>query len=196
MAATSGRRTSRRDAVLLGLVDLFLAEGFAEFSLDDLAARLQCSKSTLYDIAPSKEQLITAVVRTFFRDATERVEAEVAVHTEPVAQIGAYLTAISRELAPATPAFYADLQAFAPAREIYSQNTSIAARRVRQLVQAARPSTSAANAAFVGAVCAQAMESIQRGEIEAMTGVDDAAAYQLLAELVVRGITAAPQEGS
>lgn len=190
MGATTRGRTSRRDAVLSGLVDLFLAEGFAEFSVDELAARLQCSKSTLYDIAPSKEQLITAVVRTFFRTATERVEAKVAPYDDPTEQIGAYLTAIAHELAPATPSFYADLQGFAPAHEIYSQNTSIAARRVRQLVQAAAPATSADGAAFVGAICAQSMESIQRGELEAMTGIDDATAYQLLADLVVRGITA------
>lgn len=192
MEAPTRSRISRRDAVLDGLVDLFLAEGFSSFSVEDLAARLRCSKSTLYDIAPSKEQLITAVVRTFFRTATERVEAETVTRTDPVEQIGAYLGAISRELAPASAVFYADLQSFAPAREIYSQNTAIAAGRVRRLVQAAAPATSAQSAAFVGAVCAQTMASIQRGELEAMTGVDDATAYRLLADLVVRGVTAAP----
>src|SRR5690606_22990951 len=70
----TARGSARRAEVLEGLVELFLAEGFMAFSLDDLAARLQCSKPTLYGVAPSKEQLITAVVRSFFRGATTRVD--------------------------------------------------------------------------------------------------------------------------
>lgn len=189
MPAAGPSRTSRRKVVLAGLVELFLAEGFAARSVEEWASRLHCSKSTLYDIAPSKEQLITAVVRTYFRDATERVEAEVAAHAEPVDRLSAYLTAIAHELAPATPAFYADLQDFAPAREIYSQNTSIAGLRVRELVQSAAPTTSPEHAAFLGAVCASTMSSIQRDELTTMAGVDDATAYHLLAELVVGRVT-------
>src|SRR5213076_1897274 len=51
------RPTARQRALLADLEALFLAEGFAAFTLDDLAGRLRCSKSTLYALAPSKEQL-------------------------------------------------------------------------------------------------------------------------------------------
>lgn len=47
-----------------------------------------------------------------------------------MARIGTYLEAISAELAPASSAFFADLDMFTPAREIYAHNTAIAARRV------------------------------------------------------------------
>lgn len=179
-----------------GLVDLFLAEGFLGFNIGDLASRLQCSKSTLYEIAPSKEQLITAVVRAFFKRATARVEAEVAQESDPVARIGTYLDAIARELAPATDEFFANLQQFAPARDLYSENTAIAARRVQGLVREATVPDTPVNAAFVGMVTAQVMESIQRGEMEAMTGLDDATAYHLLADLIVKGIAAQPDRKS
>jgi AcrR family transcriptional regulator len=188
-SARTPRHSARRAEILDGLVELFLAEGFLNFSVEDLAERLQCSKSTLYAVAPSKEQLITAVVRAFFRRAAERVDATLARETDPVARIGTYLEAISAELAPASSAFFADLDMFTPAREIYVHNTAIAARNVQDLVRAAGLPARTLDAAFIGAVAGATMESIQRGEIAAMTGLSSAAAYRLLADLIVASVT-------
>ncbi len=188
-SARAPRYSARRAEILDGLVDLFLAEGFLDFSVEDLAERLQCSKSTLYAVAPSKEQLITAVVRAFFRRAAERVDARLAAETDPVARIGTYLDAISAELAPASSAFFADLDTFTPAGEIYVHNTAIAARRVHDLVQAAELPGRALDATFIGAVAGATMESIQRGEMAAMTSLSSAAAYRLLADLIVARVT-------
>jgi AcrR family transcriptional regulator len=182
------RPSARRTELLNGLVEIFLAEGFARFSLEDFATRLQCSKSTLYVVAPSKEQLITAVVRAFFRRATERVEARLAAETDPVRRISVYLEAIAGELAPAAAAFYTDLDSFEPAREIYSRNTVLAARRVRDLVGDAEQPGRPVDAAFIGAVAAKAMESIQQGELRTLTSLDDATAYRALADLIVAGV--------
>jgi AcrR family transcriptional regulator len=189
ISARTPRPSTRRAEILDGLVELFLAEGFLSFSVEDLAARLQCSKSTLYLVAPSKEQLITAAVRSFFRRATDRVDGRLARESDPVRRIGAYLEAISAELAPASPAFFADLDAFAPAREIHLRNTVIAVTRVQELVRAAEAPGRAVNATFIGAVAGTVMESIQRGEMEAMTSVDSVAAYRMLADLIVAGVT-------
>jgi AcrR family transcriptional regulator len=192
VAARTPRGSARRSEILAGLVSLFLAEGFLAFSIEDLALRLQCSKSTLYGVAPSKEQLITAVVRAFFRGATERVEAHLELEHDPVRRIGTYLEAISVELGPASASFFADLDLFAPAREIYAHNTAIAARRVQELVKAAERPGHTLDAAFIGAVAGTVMESIQRGEMGTLTLLNDAAAYRLLADLIVAGVTGAP----
>lgn len=192
--ATVARTSVRREAVLRELVDLFLAEGFAALSLDDLAARLRCSKSTLYALAPSKEQLIVAVVRDFFRRATDEVEAASEASASPPDRLLHYLVSISQQLAPASPAFFADVDAFEPARDIYRQNTAIAARRVQDLVRDATPSGArSVDAVFVGAVAGQVMEAIHRGEIEDATGLDDSAAYRALAGLIVAGVTGSQQ---
>jgi len=174
------------------LVGIFLAEGFTGFSVEDLAIRLQCSKSTLYAVAPSKEQLITAVVRAFFRRATERVEARLAAEADPVGRIGVYLEAIATELAPASAAFYTDLDSFAPAGEIYAQNTAVAARRVQDLVRDAQRPGRPVDAVFIGAVAATVIESIQQGQLRTLTSLDDAAAYRALADLIVAGVAGTP----
>ncbi|MFC3244970.1 TetR/AcrR family transcriptional regulator [Gordonia humi] len=186
------RRSTRRDELLYGLIEIFLAEGFSSSSLEDLAGRLQCSKSTLYAIAPSKEQLITVVTRAFFRRSTERVETSLAAADEPTDRISAYLDAIAAELAPASALFYADVDAFAPTREIYSRNVEIAARRVQELVRDAERPGRPVDAAFVGAVAAHVMSSIQQGRMRGLTGLDDAAAYRALAHLIVSGVAGAP----
>jgi len=185
MAVTRARRgAARRDQLLDGLIEIFLAEGFAEFGLDDLAARLRCSKSTLYAVAPSKEQLITTVVRAFFRRSTARVEAAVRTEQDATARIRSYLLAISDELAPASAAFHADVEAFSPTRELYAQNTTAAASRVTRLVAEAAGPDRPVNADFLGAVAAEVMPAIQQGRIRGRTGLDDAAAYHALADLI------------
>jgi AcrR family transcriptional regulator len=195
VALRTSRSSVRRDELLNGLVGIFLSEGFTGFSVEDLAVRLQCSKSTLYTIAPSKEQLFAAVVRAFFRRATERVETRLAAELDPAKRIGAYLDAIAAELAPASPAFYRDLDSFAPARDIYAQNTSIAARRVQDLVRDTQRPENPVNAVFIGAVAAKTIESIQQGQLRVLTGLDDAAAYSALADLIVAGVTGPPKHG-
>lgn len=186
-----GTRRSRAD-LLDELVALVLAEGFTHLGVGEIAARLRCSRSTLYAVAPSKEQLVLAAVRQFFRRATERVEGAVLLEPDPGRRIGVYLAAVARELAPAGAAFRTDLTAHPPAEEVYRANTERAARRVQDLVddgvraRAMRP----VDARFVGAAVAEVMTGIQRGVLRERTGLSDAEAYAALADLVTRGIGA------
>ncbi len=55
----------RHRVALDELEDLFLSEGFASFTVRDLAAHLRCSLRTLYEIAPSKQQLVLVVLDRF-----------------------------------------------------------------------------------------------------------------------------------
>ena len=184
------RADARREELLTELTDVFLAEGFAAFSIAALAERLRCSKSTLYLVASSKEQIVVTTVRSFFRRAAERIEARVAAAADPVERIRRYLDGVAAELDPVTDAFYADLQAFPPAAEVYRENTLIAARRVEQLVAdgVAAGVLRPVHTPFVGAAVTQVMAAIQRGDVADATGLTDARAYRELADLVLNGL--------
>jgi AcrR family transcriptional regulator len=186
------RGAARREQLFDALVALLLAEGFAHFTLDDLAARLHCSKRTLYALAGSKEQLVRAAVVHFFRGATERVEGAVAASDGAAERVGAYLRAVATELAPASARFFDDVAAFPPAAEVYERNTRAAAGRVQQLVAEGVASGAFRNVhtAFVADVVTAVMVRIQQRQIAASTGLDDAAAYARLAELLLHGLTA------
>lgn len=184
------RGAARREELFDALVTLLLGEGFAHLTLDDIAARLHCSKRTLYALAGSKEQLVRAAVVHFFRGATERVEAALAGRTAPAERVGAYLRAVATELAPASARFFDDVAAFAPAAEVYERNTRAAAARVQQLV--ADGVTAGAfrdvHTGFVADVVTAVMVRIQQRQVAASTGLDDAEAYSRLAELLLHGL--------
>ena len=181
----------RQHELLDELVGLMASEGFANFTLDELAARLHCSKTTLYGIARSKEQLVVKVVVAFFQSAAERVEERLLHSTGPVDRVSDYLDAVAAELGAASRAFMLDIAAFQPAREVYERNTALAAARVRRLVDDgfAAGDMRGVDAHFVGAALSVVMSAISRGEIADTTGLSDADAYRRLTEIVLYGIT-------
>lgn len=181
---------ARREALFDRLIPLFAAEGFLDCGMDDMARQARCSKTSLYLIGDTKEQIIVAVVRAFFRRATASIANSLDHRSSPVEQIAQYLTLIAEYLAPATPRFFEDIDNFAPARDIYQQNTRIAADVVRALVLDAIGPSSPLDAEFVGTVAGLVMNAIHRKEIDAQTGLDDASAYRALAALIVAGVTA------
>ena len=182
--------TRRRTELFDGLLALMLADGFAHLQIADLAARLHCSRSTLYTLAGSKEQLVTKTVTHFFRTATDQVESRVADAATSRDAVVEYLIAVGDALSPASAQFMADLHAFAPTRELYEQNTAAAAARVRGLIAAgvAAGEFRDVDAAFAGDLAATMMSRIQRRDVEAHTGLDDAQAYRQLASILTRGI--------
>jgi AcrR family transcriptional regulator len=183
---------TRRQAELLDqLEELFLAEGFSRFTLDDLALRLRCSKSTLYALAGSKEQLAHRVVKHFFRKATAAVEADTVTEGDPARRVTAYLNAVARALAPAGAAFHRDLDSFAPGREVYERNTAAAAERVRSLIAdgVAQGRFREVHPGLIADTVTTLMFRIGRGDTQRATGLDDATAYRELAALLLHGIT-------
>jgi AcrR family transcriptional regulator len=182
----TARQLSLRDE----LTELVLVEGFSELTMDEVAARLGCSKRTLYAIADSREQLATLAVRRFFQRATDQVEQAIARTRSPARRVTRYLEAVAEALRPAGRRFRDDVARFPPAREIYEQNTAAAAVRVRELIDDGIRAGAFRNvsAIFVGEVVTATMRRITSGEIGAATGLGDAEAYTQLAQLVVAAI--------
>lgn len=191
MTVTDETALTRRQAELLDQLEaVFLAEGFSRFTLEDLAVRLHCSKSTLYALAGSKEQLSLRVIRHFFRKATDAVEAQTVSESDPALRVTAYLSAVARALSPAGPAFHRDLDSFGPGREVYERNTALAADRVRALIAegVAQGRFREVHPALIADTVTTLMFRIGRGETARATGLDDAAAYRELAALLLHGI--------
>ena len=126
--ATFGTR--RRTQLFDALVDLFLTAGFAHLTLDEIAGRLKCSKSTLYALADSKEQLVVAATVHFFRRATAEVEEHISAVSGARARITEYLSAVGNALDAASDQFMADLDAFPPARAVYEHPESVTLPRL------------------------------------------------------------------
>lgn len=187
---------ARRAQLLDRLRDLFLAEGFAHFTLDDLAARLHCSKSTLYTLADSKEQLAVRVVGHYFKSATEFIENRVAEHADVRERVRAYLDSAAEALRPASREFIEDLAANLATRATYEANARAAAGQIRSYIrEGVRQGVfREVHAAFVAEMVGLTITGIQRGDIGERTGLSDAEAFAALSKFLLNGLASTDTE--
>lgn len=191
---TKARRrmsAERREEMLQRLENLFLAEGFSALTIDDIAARMQCSKSTLYAIASSKEQLVTATMKRFFRNAAAFVEENVARITDPREQIATYLASVGDRMRRMSAACYNDMTSFEATDEIYQLNARASARRVRELVREGADAGMfrQVHAEFVAEATSLIIDGIMHGELLERTGLSSGDAYVELSTLVLDALT-------
>lgn len=182
----------RREALLDRLVQIFLAHGFATFTLDDLALRCHCSTDTLRALASEPEHLQRLVIGHFLSGAGIVVEARVAAIVDPRRRPGEYLSGVAEALAPAANAFFRDLERFPAGRRLYEAGTCRAAARVgdllRDAVRAGRLRD--VQASFLAETVSVMTSRIGAGAVLVTTGLDDARAYAELALLVAAGASA------
>lgn len=130
----NGRR-ERDERLLDRLEDLYLREGFRGVGVGELAARLRCSRRTLYELAPSKESLFLLVLDRFLARirtlGQERVEAE----RDLARRIEALLEPGITETRRASEAFSADVAAFAPARQLMDDHQRRRMEMLREVVE-------------------------------------------------------------
>ncbi|HJQ46643.1 MAG TPA: TetR/AcrR family transcriptional regulator [Amycolatopsis sp.] len=193
-APSSKQLTARQRALLAELEELFLVEGFVHFTLDDLAAKAHCSKSTLYALAPSKEQLAVRVVAHFFKGAAELLEQRIAGTADAREVIRVYLDGIAEYLNRASPAFMRDINDFGPARAAYELNSRAAAGRIRSFIKQGVDDGvfRDVHATLIAEMAAVLVEGIQTGVVGSRTGVSDAEAFTALSELLLDGLASRP----
>ncbi|HEV7906714.1 MAG TPA: TetR/AcrR family transcriptional regulator [Pseudonocardiaceae bacterium] len=191
MTSMVRRPATARQTELLGrLEELFLAEGFAHFTLDDLAGLLRCSKSTLYALAGSKEQLAVRVIGHYFKGAAERIEHRIAEIADVRERIGSYLAGAAVELRRASAQFIADVAGFPPTRSTYERNARAAAERIRAFIlEGVRDGVFRdVHATLIAEMAGLLIEGIQTGVLTQRAGVSDAEAFTALADLLLGGL--------
>ena len=107
------RLTGRQREVLDQLGTLF-DDGFADLTMADIAANGGCSLRTLYDLAPSRDELVLTVIDRNLRHIGRRAISAIQPDLDPLAVIRSYLMAANLAVAATTPAFARD-QAATPA---------------------------------------------------------------------------------
>ncbi|MBL7488502.1 TetR/AcrR family transcriptional regulator [Frankia sp. AgB1.9] len=182
--------TARRGELLAQITDIFLTEGFTSVSVDDLARRMHCSKSTLYGVGGTKEQLVIAATKHFFGTEAERIEHAVAEQADPRVKITTYLQGVAHAMRRNSPAFYADMVTYGPTAEIYRRNTAKAAERIQEMIDdGVRAGVfRATNGVFAAQVVGLAIEAVQSGALLERTGLSAAESFAELADLLFNGL--------
>lgn len=86
------RLRPRQREVLNQLEGLFLSQGFAAFTVRELAAGVGCSRRTLYELAPSKDELVLLVLDRFLHRIGRSALAAIRPNSPIVEQIRQYVT--------------------------------------------------------------------------------------------------------
>lgn len=180
---------TRHREVLDQLEALFLHEGFSGFSVRELAAHVGCSRRTLYELAPSKDELVLLVFDRFLHRVGRSALEAIDPATPYAAQIRAYFLG-GIELQRITQVFGDDLADEPAARRLFDRHYGYVMAVTEQLVRRGvevgefRPVTPAVAAGML----AGAGQFFNQPDVQADTGVELERAVDELIELVVRAL--------
>lgn len=103
--------TPRQREILDSLEALAVEQGFAELTMAQLAARVNCSLRTLYGLAPSKDELLLMVVDRRLHRIGRAAASVVKPEMDPLTALRAYLQATNEAVGPTTEVFSRELSA-------------------------------------------------------------------------------------
>ena len=118
--SAEARLGPRHREVLDQLELLFRDRGFAEFTIADLARTIGCSRRTLYELAPSKDQLVLIVLDRFLHRMGRTALANVEPDEPLITQLRQYIEG-GIEFQMYAPLFD-DLADDAPARRLVDRH--------------------------------------------------------------------------
>jgi AcrR family transcriptional regulator len=111
----------RQEEVLDVVEAVFLREGIRGLRMGQLAAEASCSRSTLYELAPSKEDLLLLVLDRMMRRIMRRGAEAIARAEDPVEKIRAMMTSGALDFGAFGPRFLEAIQDHAPARMLFDR---------------------------------------------------------------------------
>ena len=189
----AGRRKvdeQRRSDLLAQIEAILLEEGFAKLSMDELATRLRCSKSTLYGVGGSKNDLVSLVVKRFFESATASIEEETAAESDHRRKIKFYLHGVGREMGRHSAAFYDDMVTYRAAADIYALNSAAAARRVHEMIEdgVRAGQFRGVDAALASELVVLAIDGVRSGRLLRRTGLTAGQAFAEIGDILLDGL--------
>lgn len=111
----------RRDELLDGVMRIIVVRGFSKVQVSEIARELNCSASTLYKIAPSKESLVLLAIERWSGDAFESLEARASQCGDASDRARTYFRAGAKALRPMSLAFFSDVERFQSTRMVWRQ---------------------------------------------------------------------------
>ncbi len=193
-AAAALRGSQRAEELLDALEDMILAEGFARITVGDMAARLRCSRRTLYELAPSKQELVLLVLQRFFERVRSAGRSALDGRDDPGEQIQAYLQAGARAAQKLSPLIVADIDRWAPSRKEWQEHIRLRVEGLRELVQAGidRGRFRGVHAHLVAETMFASMARIRSPDFYANTNMSMPEAFGELAGLLLHGLLHRP----
>jgi AcrR family transcriptional regulator len=182
--------SDRQKALLAELEAMFFANGFRTITVDELAARLKCSKRTLYEIAPSKHEMFILVIESWLERIRHLGWQGALQHDDPEQRVMAYLEPGVVESRPASRQFLADLQSYRPALALLeahqTQRTNVLMEIIEDGIR--RGKFKPFHSALVAEIFLAAVSRINEPSMLERTGVGFSQAFDELFRILTTGL--------
>jgi AcrR family transcriptional regulator len=189
--------TDRQREILDEMEDL-VAGGFADLTMAELAARLNCSLRTLYALAPSRDELVLIVIdRSLWRIGRVARDA-IGDDLAPLDAIRAYLEAATVAVSGWTTAFARDLAAVPAAQQLQDGHNEYLFEVTRTLLDLAveRGDIAAVDTAAVARVLAGLGQFFSRSAVIPTLRSSPKQAADEVVGLILGGLRAPTPKGS
>lgn len=97
-ALSPAKLSPRQQEILDDMGNIFISEGFRHLTIADLSARLQCSRRTLYEIAPNRTELVLIAIDRRLRRVGRRGAESLKTIDDPRELLQQYMLAGQSEL--------------------------------------------------------------------------------------------------
>ncbi len=187
---TERRLSERQREILDDLEKIFSVEGFADLTMAEIAAEVNCSLRTLYGISPSKEELVLAVVdrrlRRIGRAAMEPLRASMS----PLEALRAYLQTANEAVQPSTVAYARELGDIPGASRLLDSHESYVIAVTRNLLDRAVTERliPSVDTAAVAHVLGGLGREFARPNVADVAGASPKATADTIAEIMLRGL--------
>jgi AcrR family transcriptional regulator len=131
------RFSPRQEEVLDVIETVFLREGIRGVRMGQLADEAGCSRSTLYELAPSREDLLLLVLDRMMRRIEQRGAEAIAAAEDPVARVRAMLTSGALDFATLGPGFLDAVRHHPPARLLFDRRIAEGRDALETLIEQA-----------------------------------------------------------
>jgi len=183
--------TGRQQEILRELGSIFEG-GFADLTMAELAGRLNCSLRTLYELAPTRDELVLTVVdrnlRSVGRAARDAIDEEAA----PLPALRSYLRAATDAVAAVAEPFATDLAAVPAAQQLQDAHNDYLVAVARTLLDLAveRGDIAEVDTAALARTMAGLGRDLSRPEVMITLATSPKEAADSLVDIMLRGLSA------
>jgi AcrR family transcriptional regulator len=187
----------RREELLDHIESIMLVEGFAHLRVGALATRLRCSRSTLYKLAPSIEDLYALVFERFVGKVFGDAAAQGDALENPADSIIRYSYVVGQWVKKGSPVFWRDVRNNPVVDDVLSASRSTGYLAIKRYIDEGvaagvfRP----AQTAYVAHVILLAGAASRDPELMARLGLTSDQALSELGHLIVHGMLPCTHHG-
>ncbi len=184
------RLTERQRQVLDALEELVVRGGLADLTMAEIAGRMNCSLRTLYEISPSKDELVLAVVDRRLHRIGRAANTSLDASMAPLEALRVYLEAVNEAVQPSTESFSRDFADLPGAKQLLDAHEDYVMAVTRSLLDRAvaerqiQPLDTAAMAHLLGGLGRE----FARPDVIPLTAETPKRTADAITEIILRGL--------